>query len=242
MSTVSNDWQTAYAAYQQNRTPETLTAVVRTLDPTIDQAVVAQGGDFDLLKPKARLLAAQAIEKYDPAHGAALPTWVSRQMQPLGRFRRLSNQVIKIPEGLQLDAFKLHQARAELTESLGREPELQELADTAGLSLRRIREVNRSQIRTPGATAAADGSPETLMAPDMPDRYYEALDALYQSSDATGRAILEGRFGADGKPEVPTQELIRRTKLSPFQLSRKTTALRLKLDELQRDLDRLYGS
>lgn len=234
-----SDWIPAYEAFKVEPTPDRLNAVVQTLEPTINQAVVNYGGDTGLLKPKARLLAAEAIKKYDPASGAALPTWVQHQMAPLARYRRLNNQTIKVPEGMQLDGFAIHRGRLELQDKLGRDPDLEELADHVGLSVSRIRAVQRSQIRTPGASAAADGMPETLMTPATPDYTDEALDSIYSTATAAEKAILEARFGAGGAPEMSTQELMRRTKMSPFQLSRKTTALRLQLERLRRDLETL---
>lgn len=238
---MADDPQQAFELYTQTQDPKDLFGVVQALEPTIQQAVISINGTPDpLMASKARLLAGKAVQNYDPKSGAALNTWVTHQMQPLRRFRRLSNQVFKMPEGVQLDGYRLHTAKQRFVEQNDRDPTLEEWADAAGMSVKRIRKIQRSMISTP--SAAATGVEEsTMMGADIPDRSDEALDALYAGADTVDKMILEHRFGAAGTPPIPSLELMRKTKLSPFQLSRRTTRLSMKLDQLTRDIERVHG-
>src|SRR5690606_10046780 len=93
-----------YESWKADPTPDNLATVVDTLKPLIGYQLANLGAHDDpILKNKARIVAAQAIRKYDPASGASLPTWVSSQMQQLRRFRRQAHAVLKVPERIQMD-------------------------------------------------------------------------------------------------------------------------------------------
>lgn len=236
-----NPWKTAYQDYSLDPTPEKLHGVVQALEPTLGQTLNRMGMIGDpLMHSKAKVLAARAIKTFDPAETTQLPTWVAHQMAPLRRFKRLQGQVLAIPEGLTLDAYRVHRARTVLQDKLGRDPDLNELSDEAQLPVKRLRAVQASQFTTPVGGAFQEGE-EAVQQTKPTDYMTEALDALYQDADKVDRSILEGRFSAGGTPAVPTDALMRTTGLSPFQLSRRTTALTMKLHRLTADLEKAYA-
>jgi len=235
---MPDEWEPHYEAWQADPTPDRLNTVVTALAPTIHQQLARAGMHQDpLLKAKARTLAADAVQTWTPGAGASLPTWVGHQMTQLHRFRRLNSQVLQIPEGIQLDALRLEHARRSFVDDKGKEPDEDELSDAAGMPLRRLRDIRLGMRTTPGAGALPAGLEQT----STPNHHPEALDAVYSSADKVDRQIMEGKMGYNGRPMLPTLELLQRTKLSPPQLARRATNLARRLQGITSDLESLYG-
>ena len=226
--------QAAYDRWRDDSTTENLHETVKHLEPTIQGVLRSMhGADDPAMHMQAKLLAARAVRTYDPAYGAALPTWVSQQMQPLRRFRRMNlAHPVRVPEQIQLDAFHLMQSENDLRDSLGRDPDVTELADHSKLPPRRIETIRKSFRRMPaqGAMGEAASLP-TAAQTDMSD---EALHYVYHDADLVDRKIIEMKTGYGGAfdPMAPG-DIARRMNLSPVQLSRRSAKLALKLEELR---------
>jgi DNA-directed RNA polymerase specialized sigma subunit len=225
-----------YAAYKQDSSPETLTAVVRQLKPTIDYALSSSGAGHDdpVLRSRAHVLAANAITRFDPNSGAALPTWVSSQLLPLRRMRRQSQSVVKVPERIQLDAYTLSRAEREFIDQHDREPDVQELADASKLSTRRIATVRQTLKRTPSESAIGDAAP-----PNVSDFTSEAVDYVYQDADHVDRKILEHKTGYGGGDILPANVVSTKLGLTPTQLSRRAARLSFQIQKTTRMLQNL---
>jgi hypothetical protein len=155
----------------------------------------------------------------------------------LHRFRRLSQQSLQVPERLQLDAFKAEQARREFGDKNSREPNQEEWADAAGLSMRRLRDIQTGIRPTPATSAFGDGGSPALA---YSDHTAEAMDAVYGSADTVDKAILEGKMGYNGAKQLGTLDLLKRTKLTPPQLSRRASRLAQSIQSTMSDLEALY--
>lgn len=234
---MPDDWQPLYQTWQKDPTPANLHGVVKALSPTVDQHLARMGMHQDpLLRSKAQLLAADAVRTWDPTQSSSLPTWVGHQMTPLHRFRRISNQVLAIPEGIQLDNLKLENSRRKFIDDYGRDPDEDELADASGLTIKRMRDIRRGTPITPGATPGGD-----TPAASMTDHVGEAMDAVYGSADSVDRIIMEARMGYNGRPILSTQDILRRTKLQAPQLARRASRLAMQIQQTAGDLEGLYG-
>lgn len=232
-------WQQPYEAWKQSPAPETMHAVIKTVTPAIDQHLTRMGMHNDpILRAKSRLVAADAVRKYDPAYGATLPTWVGQQMAQLHRFRRLNSQVLPLPERMQLDALKIEHARREFVDRTGQEPDQLELADEAGLAVKRIKDVQSFNKVTPSQEAVGGQMPGG----SATDYMSEAIDAVYNSGDKIDRLVLEGRMGYNGAKIQPSGLLMQKTRLSPFQLSRRARRLAEKVQNMTQQLEALYAS
>ena len=127
-----NSLDDAYKAYLTEPTPDRLSDVVDHLDPVINYSLSSINASSDnLIRNKAKVFAAEAVKKYDPQHGAALPTWVSGQLMQLKRFKRDVNQPVKVPERIQLDAYTLARAEQEYIDKFNKEPDVEELSSNA---------------------------------------------------------------------------------------------------------------
>jgi DNA-directed RNA polymerase specialized sigma subunit len=230
---TATDTDSAYAAYRANPAPDTLHGVVKTLAPTINYALASVNAvDDPLVRSKAQIYAAQAVAKYDPVYGANLATHVGHQLRQLTRTARQSRAPVKIPERVQLDSFKLSEAKKSFMDEFGHEPDILELADHTGMPVKHIEKLNRYQFSIPseegyGADIEHEG----------PDFAKDALEYIHHDSDHTDRRILELKLGYGGHAPLNPQEVGAKLKLTPSQLSRRSMRLAKRIHEVQSALE-----
>lgn len=214
-------------------------SVLKVLRPTIDYAVSSVNGASDpLIKNKARILAAKAIQSYNPASGAQLHTWVSQQLLPLRRFRRQTQMAIDVPERIQLEAYTLSAREKEFTDKYDREPDMEELADYANIPIKRIQKIRSVFKKAPSEAelAASAESPDFTLNNDTTDYAREALDYVYGDSDYIDRKILELKTGFNGLDPIAPKDIAIKLSLSPAQLSRRSARLAFRIQEIENQL------
>lgn len=228
-----SDLDTAYTAYAADPTPDNLSSVVEYLTPTIDYSLRSINASNDkLLRSKARLFAAEAVQKYNPNAGSSLSTWTSNQLMQLRRYKREVNQPIKVPERTQLDAYALARAEQEFIDKNEREPDLQELSDYAKIPIKKIEKIRRTFKRMPGSEGSGD-----FNAFSETDYSQEALEYIYNEEDAIGRKIIEMKTGFGGKYDpMQPKDIAIKLGLTPSQLSRRSAKLSLRLQEIEQAL------
>lgn len=222
-----------YEKWQLFKDSDSLYEVTKSLRPTIDSVVASLGGTGNpQIASKARVIAAKAIQSYDPSAGATLPTWVSQQLRQLTRDIRKSNNLVHIPDGVQLDAYALYRAEREFEDEHGREPTVEELADISHLPVKRILDV-RTKMRpivTDAGTETDEGS-STLQV-ESSDYTQDALDYVYAESDRNDKKLLEYTVGYGGAPILSNDQIMQKLRLTPVQLSRRKARLSLRINEV----------
>lgn len=215
--------------------PDDIRKQVDDLNPTIDHVLASIGAAGDKqLKSKARVLAARAVQSFDPARGTQLNTWVSRQLMPLRRMKRKSDTAAHVPEGIQLDAMTLMRAENDFLDKFEREPDLIELADHSRLPIRRI-EAIRKTFRPIPSEAAFTSDTQEVGLPGAPAGGYsgEAMDYVYRDADYIDRKIMEMKTGYGGGEALPPSIVAQRLNLTPTQLSRRSAKLALQIREIE---------
>lgn len=175
--------------------------VIRSRQKLIDGTVHNLLGDkaTPIAKRRAYILAAQALEKYDPSLGVPFDRYLKSQLQPIRRIGRQLHEPITIPERYRRYKAAIEQAREELYDELDREPSQQELADRTGLSQRqmeRLQSVDRNVMPVGGylRATATDESPEGLLpAVDEYDEAREWEDYVYHDLDDVDKQIYDAR-------------------------------------------------
>ena len=219
----------AYRAYQAAPSPDTLHGVVKSLRPTIDYALASvNASDDPLVRSKAHIYAAEAVEKYDPRAGASLTTHVGHHLKQLSRTARQSRSPVRIPERVQLDAYNLNEAKKRFNDENGHEPDLIELADYTGMPVKWLSKVNSYALNMP-SEAGYGGEVES----SAPDFAQDAMDAIHHDSDHTDRRILELKVGYGGHQQLSPQEVATQLKLSPSQLTRRSMRLAKRIHDYQ---------
>ena len=215
--------------------PEDVAAKVKELNPTIDHVLASIGAAGDKqLKSRARVLAARAVQSFDPSQGAQINTWLSRQLMPLRRMKRKSDTAAHVPEGIQLDAMTLMRAEQDFLDRYEREPDLIELADHSKLPVKRI-EAIRKTFRPIPSEGAFTSETQDLGLPGTPVGSYsdEAMEYVYRDADYIDRKILEMKTGYGGAQVMSPKDVARRLNLTPTQLSRRSAKLALNIQEIE---------
>lgn len=225
-----------YDAWKVDPTPDNLNRVVRSLDSTIGYKLSSMGiADNPQMRHQARLFAADAIKKFDPASGANLRTWTQSQLQSMQRFRRENQGPVKVPDRAAIDAWAIERATRELEDELGREPDVKQIADRSGLSVKRIGAVRAT---TRPVAASAQMFDEGQVAPDF---LGEALEYVYDESDPIDRKIIELTTGYGGSPVLSKKEVAAAVGISPSQVTRRSERIGQKLQEMDFNIEHTYA-
>ena len=225
-----------YETWRTDPTPDNLNSVVRSMDNAIGYKLSSLGvADNPQMRSQARLYAADAVKKFDPASGANLQTWTQSQLQSLQRYRRESQGPVKVPDRAAIDAWAIERSKRELEDELGREPDVKQIADRSGLSVKRIANV-RKITRPVAASAQMYEEGATL-----PDFLGEALEYVYDGADATDRKIIELTTGYGGSEVLNKKDVAARLGISPSQVTRRSDRIAIRLQEMDQDMEAAYS-
>jgi len=232
----------AYQTYKLEPTPQNLNTVVNGLNSSISYALSNYNALGDpVIKAKAKVIAAKAIQTYDPSYGANLETHVSNQLQQLNRVVRKERSPLQLSERHQLDAYALDKAEKEYMDEFGKEPDVATLADKIGLSPKRIAKI-RSNTFAAGTELIAPTGEDIAAGAEGTDHTDEAIEMVYQDSDYKDRKIMEYKLGYGGKPQIDDmQELANKLKIHPSQISRRSAKLMIKINEHLEALEAMGG-
>ncbi len=158
----------------------------------------------------------QAVARYDYRRGfrfSTYATWWIRQAVQRGLASRA--RTIRLPVPVVEEVDKMARTRAQLTARLGREPTREEIAETLGSSVERVRTLEEYttdviSLQTPVGEeestleefvedVSAQSPLENLAQEELRDQVKKGLDSL----SARERGILEARFGLiDDRPRT----------------------------------------
>lgn len=234
---------TSLDEYRLDPTPDKLNKVVNTLEPVIGYHLSVRNlAQSPQMRTQARVIAAKAVQSYDPASGAKLSSWVGTQMQRLNRLSRMSSSGFKLPDRVYTDAQNLRAAEAEFLAEHDRTPDVKELADAARMPVSRVATVRRSLRRSVPSATFGDSLPSGLTTEQDP-MVDEAVDYVYQDSDKVDRAILEMKTGYGGKFDggMDSTQIAQQLNIDPSQVSRRMARLTFRLLKQQDELHQAYG-
>ena len=225
-----------YDEWVNDPTPENMSKLVDTLQPTINSEVQRYAGPKPLLRGKAKGLAIKAVHTYDPTRGAKLRTWVVTQLQPLSRYGQ-QLRPIAAPEAAIRQAAEVHRIQTEMNEDLGREPTDVELADSTGISTKRIVKL-RSMVLpavSEGAFEAGAGEDErSLPGTVFSNKTDVAQDMVYDSLSDRDKAIYDLKTGAHGKAALTNQMIAKRLGVTPALISQRSRQIGEQIADVQR--------
>ncbi len=164
------------------------------------------------LESKARLLAVEALENYDPHRGAAVGTHVASRIRKLSRSVYPYQNVARLPENQQLLYNTFQIAQNKLVDDLGRDPTHEEMADELRWTPKKVGDFQnafgrRELVESEGALMSDDDEPDSVV-----DFYYHGLapndKLLFEDITGYGKGIA-----------LSNARLRRKYKLSQGQLS-----------------------
>lgn len=220
------DTEQAYNDWTADPTPERLASVVESLDPTITSEIHRFSGPKHLLRGRAKGLAIKAIKTYDPTRGAKLRSWTVTQLQPLSRYTQQLKPVRSSELALR-QAAELESRRKEYVVNNDVEPTDDELADTVGISVARVRKL-RSSVNAvvPESSMVNQETGETSLPGVIPGSELSfAAEAVYASLSPRERKIFDWKTGSNGATTLENQEIARRLGISPAAVSQLTATI-----------------
>jgi RNA polymerase primary sigma factor len=195
--------------WKKTNDPIHLNALITSLDPFL-QSNVNKFSTAPIprvaLESQARLLAVKALQTYDPARGTQINTHLGHELKHLNRYVIEYQNVGKIPENRGIAISKFQNIKANLTEDLGREPTITELADALVWSLA---EVERMQTELRSDILIQQGKEEAFFDTTFnpTDRTKDIVQFVYFQSGPEEKKFLEYTFGIGGNPILPTAEI-----------------------------------
>lgn len=240
-TTELNPIDQAYESWKAEPSPDTMNRVVRELRPTIDFTLIGLGAKGDpVLTGEAKLVAAQAVERFDPERGAGLKTHVSNQLKQMHRKARQMSSSLRVPERYVLEQHALHRAEQDFTEKKGREPSLAELSDWTTIPLKRIKKV-RSVPRSLGqgqlqGTGETDGPMDA--GDEQTDYLGEAMDYVYQTLPPQDQKIFEHMTGYEETPQLSPAAISAKLGVSQSHISRRFARMMNQLHDIDLQLQR----
>lgn len=232
---LEDEYKPAYESWKVNQTPESNLAMLQTVDPIVQKGVKLYGGDSPLAASRGRLLALDALRKYDPTR-SRLQSHVLNQMQGLRRITQQQSQVMKVPERVLLESQKLRDSHQELSDELGREPTDAELTDKLGISMTRLAKIRKYQ---PGMSSGQVEEMDPMsggVAGRLPGRQAAEnlwADVVYQDLSPIDQKIMEFSLGMRGHKKLSNQEIAQRLGRSPGAITQRKIKIQQLLDQEQ---------
>jgi DNA-directed RNA polymerase specialized sigma subunit len=240
---LEKDLTAPYQAWKTTPSPQSSGALLRALQPQIDKGIAAYAGRdrSALTRGYARRMTLQALQTYDPTR-ANLRTHVMNHLQGLRRKTGQFGNIVKMPERAALDQNVVLHARKKLTDDLGREPTIEELADHVGMSPRRLAHLQKFKgVMSTGMLDRFGGAEGSGFNPAVAnDTTPYAIEAVYGDLNPMNQKILEWTLGLHGEPVLPNQDIAARLGLSPGAISQRRAQIQAQLDAAH-DL-RLFGT
>lgn len=232
---LEDEYKPAYESWKASQTPESNLTMLQAIDPIVQKGVKMYGGDSPLAASRGRLLALDAIRKYDPTR-SRLQSHLLNQMQGLRRITQQQSQVIRAPERVLLDSQRLRESQQELTDELGREPTDAELTDKLGVSMSRLAKIRKYQ---PGVSSGQIEELDPMsggVAGSLPNRRdAENLwaDIVYQDLSPIDQKIMEFSLGMRGQKKLSNQEIAQKLGRSPGAITQRKVKIQQLLDQEQ---------
>ena len=135
--------QADFRAYADHRDPGARERLTRAYLPLAESIArrFDRGGrvPLDDLKQIAALGLLKALDRYDPAYGAAFSSFAVPTMQgEIRRYFRDATWSVHLPRDLQERAVRIEREREQLTNDFGRNPTAHELAERIGCTIEEI--------------------------------------------------------------------------------------------------------
>lgn len=234
---LEDDLRPQYTAWKAAPGPLTNAPMLKALQPTIDGAIRTHVGEPNpLLTSRARLMALEGLQGYDPKRGR-LQSHLYNHLQGLKRVNRQQTTILKVPERISLDRYNLENAEQELSHTLGRDPTDDELSDHTGFSNKRIAKVRQYNPAVAEGTiddvTQGQGPMGGMTNPGaIPGRPVH-MDIVYDELDPYHRKVMEHALGMNGRRQLSNMDIARKMKRSPGAISQAKLRIQKMLDDAE---------
>ena len=198
-----------------------LHSLLKAYDPIIRQHVnkwISSGIPSSVLNAEAKLITTNAFAEYDPKFGTQLNTHVINRLQKLNRLGYKYQNVAKIPEHRIIKLRTFQHTKNLLNEKLGRDPTIDEMQDELHWKPKEIERLETEQRKA--LIASADTMQDMASDTQHSDEDIDKIHLLYHELAGTDKSILEYSTGLFGKPKLSGNDIAKKLRLTPTQVSR----------------------
>lgn len=207
---------------ESKREPADNAELLKALNPAIQRPLLRfNEQDRTALRPKAKLLAIQAMSKYNPTK-ANLNTFLTQQLQRLNREYNATQQIIHVPENKNYERQRIVNGARDLESELGRPPTTYEISDRLHVSPRRIEKIMSIGNAVSYGAFESDDNEEggsTIPAVVSPVKLDTIVDLVYPDLSAMDKLIMEHSLGVFGKRKLKPAELAKKLRVSQATIS-----------------------
>ena len=197
-----------------------LHTLLKAYDPIIRQHVnkwLSSGIPASVLTAEAKLITTNAFKEYDPKFGTQLNTHVINRLQKLNRLGYKYQNVAKIPEHRIIKLRTFQHTKNLLNEKFGRDPTIDEMQDELHW---KPKEIERLEIEQRKSLIASADTLQDMAVDSHSDEDIDKIHLLYHELAGTDKAVLEHSTGLFGKPKLSGNDIAKKLKLTPTQVSR----------------------
>ena len=204
--------------------------LLRQFDGLIQAQVNKWAGPVarDVLYQEALVLAAKAIDSYNPAMGAQLSTHITNNLAPLSRIVYTHQNAVRIPENLTLRINAYNNVMEHLTTEMGRTPTFDEIHSHTGWSTKDIDKFSKYTGRDLVESMDLTGDIHT----GKEESDMDALFAIYISLPPSDKPLFEAITGYNRSKKSTTQEMLKEFGVTQSQLSYRKTLLTNRIKEM----------
>ena len=203
-----------WKAWKKSGNPQDLQKLLDQMAPIINREVGkwAPSMSRSLLEAEGKRLAVKAFQSYDPSAGTALSTYVASRLPKLSRTVYSNQNAARLSEANSLLFHTYNSATNKLTETLGRDPTTDEMADELGWSMRKL-----TQFRTQAGRKEYVESEDHPDAGDNADTYLH--DFIHHDLPPVQKQIFEHLTGYRGAAKLGNGGVMRKLGLTQGQYS-----------------------
>lgn len=200
------------------------------LSPIVESALKSYGGGNPKLRTRAYIVAAKALDRYDPSHDVQLDTYVYNSLKALIRERQDRETAVHIPENVRMDSKAVLEFSDRFQDERGREPSLDEISEAVGLSHKRI--ARAKQVGSEAMSSMYEGEKGDVTYGEKRTRSDIWQDYIYHDLDPISQKIFEWKTGYGGSPIISSdKEIADKLGVSPAAVSQRKKRLVGRLQE-----------
>ncbi|MCB5270530.1 MAG: hypothetical protein LHW56_01645 [Candidatus Cloacimonetes bacterium] len=220
-----------WKVYHTSRSPKDREALLKRLDPILQSQVNKWAGPVPrgVLENEAMVLAAKALDTYNPNLGAALSTHIVNNLAPISRLVYTYQNAARIPENITLKLRTFNDAKERLTVTHGFTPTVDQLHQELGWS---VNELNRVENSMRNDLVESVGGLDDRFFSSVADDEEDMLEALYFDLLPEEKKLFELVTGFHGRKVCSNPEIMQAMGWSQAQLSYKKRLLTKRIAEL----------
>ena len=215
------DDKTQILEWQKTKNPELFAKLIVRYQPIIHKVVNKYrtvGVAPATLRAQATSQLIKAFNSYDESKGTQPTTHIWNNLQKVQRVAAESQMSGHIPENRNLKRSTFTIVRDNLTDRLGYEPSVSEMADELGWSKR---EVGRMNHELAGETTASEAKFDFYGNSITKEHKDKALvDYMYHDHNNKDKVIFEHTFNFGGKKILSNKELAKKLRVNEMAIHR----------------------